>query len=239
MENELRKHLRNLLTEAAAQRRSVWHKLGNILLEMAIIVFAVWFAVFMERNREHSAEQKEVKEFLLGLKTDLESDIVEMRGDTSGYGYSGQARALRYFARADSIQMDLLKRYYHVFQSETHLLINNGRFEGFKASGKLNTIANVELRNSILDLYQEKLVALTNATSRHLVLKREMLSLIRRNRVLMQQSGDNLVSVLGMPEVKNYCFQLSDVSYIIERYEEASLLSARIIAMINETYRLN
>ena len=135
--------------------------------------------------------------------------------------------------------MDLLKRYYHVFQSETHLLINNGRFEGFKASGKLNTIANVELRNSILDLYQEKLVALTNATSRHLVLKREMLSLIRRNRVLMQQSGDNLVSVLGMPEVKNYCFQLSDVSYIIERYQEASLLSARIIVLINEAYRLN
>ncbi|HNJ29794.1 MAG TPA: hypothetical protein PLQ40_12625, partial [Ferruginibacter sp.] len=79
----------------------------------------------------------------------------------------------------------------------------------------------------------------TNATSRYLVLKREMLSLIRRNRVLMQQSGDNLVSVLGMPEVKNYCFQLSDVSYIIERYQEASLLSARIIAMINEAYRLN
>ena len=67
MEHELRKHIHKLVTEAANRKKSAWARVGEILLEMLIIIFAVWFAVFMERRREHHHEQKEVKEFLTGL----------------------------------------------------------------------------------------------------------------------------------------------------------------------------
>ncbi|MDO6435120.1 hypothetical protein Q4E93_31180 [Flavitalea sp. BT771] len=43
-----------------------WKKVREIAVEILIIVFAVSLAAFLERRREVSNEQHQVKEFLLG-----------------------------------------------------------------------------------------------------------------------------------------------------------------------------
>jgi hypothetical protein len=235
MEQELRKHLHNILTEANNKKKSPWKKIGGIFMEMIIIIFAVSFAVWMERQREHSHEQKEAKEFLLGLKTDLESDLGEMKGDTT-YGYNQQERSLKYFARAKKLQPDSVKLNQDVLLSETHLLINNGRYEGFKASGKMNTIENTELRNNILDLYQEKLIGLTNITAKHLYIKREMNQRIMALRKNTGTKMDNLIAVMANNEIRNYCISLSDTREIMRYYRMSIMLSKKIIELINRKY---
>lgn len=235
MEHEIRKHIHNILAEVTNRKKSLWKKTGEILIEMLIIVFAVSFAVFLERRREHGHEQEEVKEFLLGLKTDLESDIEEMKGDTA-FGYSQQQQSLKYFARAKKLLPDSVRLNQNVLLSETHLLINSGRYEGFKASGKMNTIGNIELRNDILDLYQEKLIGLTNATARHLAVKREMNGRIMALRKSTGTKKDNLVEVMGKDEIRNYCILLSDTREIMRYYRMSIMLSARIIELINGEY---
>ena len=235
MEHEIRKHVHNVLAEVANRKKSLWRKIGEILIEMLIIVFAVSFAVFLERRREHGHEQKEVKEFLLGLKTDLESDIEEMKGDTA-YGYTQQQRSLKYFAGVKKLLPDSVRLNQNVLLSETHLLINSGRYEGFKASGKMNTIENMELRNNILDLYQEKLIGLTNATARHLSVKREMNKRIMTLRKNTGTSRDNLITVMSNDEIRNYCISLSDTREIMRYYRMSIALSKKIIELINSEY---
>lgn len=235
MEHEIRKHLHNILAEVANRKKSLWKKMAEIFIEMLIIVFAVFFAVFLERLREHNHEQQEVKEFLLGLKTDLAADIDEMNGDTA-YGYSQQQQSLKFFAGTKVLVADSVRLNQNVLLSETHLLINGGRYEGFKASGKMNTIKNMELRNSILDLYQEKLIGLTNATARHLSVKREMNKRIMALRKNTGTKADNLVEVMTNNEIRNYCILLSDTREIMRYYRMAILLSKKIIELINEEY---
>lgn len=235
MEHEIRKHVHNILAEVANRKKSLWKRIGEILIEMLIIVFAVSLAAFLERQQEHGHEQKEVKEFLLGLKTDLESDIEEMKGDTA-YGYSQQQKSLKYFAETGELLPDSVRLHQNVLLSETHLLINNGRFEGFKASGKMNTIGNMVLRNSILDLYQEKLIGLTNATTRHLSVKREMNKRIMELRKYTGTQKDNLAGVMGNAEIRNYCICLSDIREIMRHYRMSIALSKKIIELINDEY---
>ncbi len=235
MEQEIRKHIHNILAEVANRKRSIWKKTAEIFVEILIIVFAVSFAVFLERHREHNHEQKEVKEFLLGLKTDLAADIDEMKGDTS-YGYNQQQQSLLYFARAKKLLADSVRLNQNVLLSETHLLINSGRYEGFKASGKMNTIENMELRNSILDLYQEKLIGLTNATARQLSVKREMNKRIITLRKNTGTRRDNLPAVMSNDEIRNYCIMLSDARDIMRYYRMSIALSKKIIELISSEY---
>ena len=68
------------------------------------------------------------------------------------------------------INKDTLRKYsaQNVFFSFTQLIPNNGRFEGFKSSGKIGTIENSVLQNDIMDLYQENISSLLSSTKYYL-----------------------------------------------------------------------
>lgn len=234
MEHELKKHLHNILKEAGNRKKNIWKRLGEILVEILIIVFAVSFAVYMEKQREHTHEEKEVKEFLIGLKTDLENDIKEMTGDI--WGYSTCSTWLKYFVMEQQVNKDSLNKYTWVLISKTHLLPNKGRYEGFKASGKMNTIQNHKLRNNILDLYEERIVGLTNATKEYIELKGKMLQLLFAKRMGIGTKSDNLVMVLKDNELRNYLLALADVGEIIQRYQSAIKEVKGIVQIIDEIY---
>jgi len=51
-------------------------KVKDILIEICIIVFAVSLSIWLHSWSEHRHEQKEVSEFLDGLKGDLNKDII-------------------------------------------------------------------------------------------------------------------------------------------------------------------
>jgi hypothetical protein len=54
--------------------------------------------------------------------------------------------------------MDSIKANHQQINSGTNFintLVNNGRYEGFKSSGKINTIENQSIRNKVLSYYQQ------------------------------------------------------------------------------------
>jgi len=234
MEHELKKHIHNIVKETLNRKRPLWKRVGEILIEILIIVFAVSFAVYMEKEREHAHERKEVKEFLLGLKADLENDRKEMKEDIWGYELS--AKWLNYFIREKTIDKDSLKTYSWVLISKTHLIANKGRYEGFKASGKMNTIENHELRNRILDFYEERIVGLTNATQDYMDFKDQMLQIFYRERKGNGTDRDNLIDILKQDELSNYLRNLSFVDEITRRYKLAINDAEAIIKVIDQMY---
>lgn len=234
MEHELRKHVHNILSEVTNRKKSIWKRIAEIFIEMLIIIFAVSFAVYMERKREMHHEQKEVKEFLTGLKSDLKNDILEMKEDRSGY--KAQGKWFNYFATEKQFNKDTLRAKEWVIWNFIHLLVNNGRYEGFKASGKINTIENVELRNQILDLYQEIIVGLTNNTATYNDLKKQLHVIISKKRKGIGEDFDNLTEILKDDEIKNYCHRLRFTAEPIRRYDSAISKCTKIIALIDEEY---
>jgi hypothetical protein len=234
MEHELKKHIHNIVKETLNRKRPLWKRVGEILIEILIIVFAVSFAVYMEKEREHAHDKKEVKEFLLGLKADLENDCKEMNEDV--WGYEMSAKWLYYFAHEENINKDSLKTYSWVLISKTHLLANKGRYEGFKASGKMNTIENHELRNRILDFYEERIVGLTNATQDYMDFKDQMLQIFYRERKGRGTDRDNLMEVLKQDELNNYLRNLSSVKEINSKYNIAIKHATAIIQLIDQMY---
>lgn len=234
MEHEIRKHLHNVISEIKNREVSVWNRVAKITGEMLIIIFAVSFAVFMERQREHRHEQQEAREFLLGLRTDLQNDIVEMTNDRKGYTVYGGW--LRYLGQESKLDKDSLLRYRNSVGNFIELLVNKGRYEGFKASGKMNTIENTELRNNILDLYEETLVGLTNATRSYTESKKIFQRLIFQKRKHWGKPDDNFAEVLDNVEVRNYCMSLSFTGEIVGRYDKAIDKSKQIIRLIENEY---
>lgn len=237
MEHELKKHIHNIVKETLNRKRPLWKRVGEILIEVLIIVFAVSFAVYMEKEREHTHDKKEVKEFLLGLKADLENDRKEMKEDIWGYELS--AKWLGYFMSEKNINKDSVKTYSWVLISKTHLLTNKGRYEGFKASGKINTIENHALRNRILDFYEERIVGLTNTTQSYMDFKDQMLNIFYRERKGRATAGDNLVDILKHSELNNYLAALSNVGEITGKYKLAINDAEAIIKLIDQMYSID
>lgn len=236
MEHELKKHIHNIVKESLNRKRPLWKRVGEILIEVLIIVFAVSFAVYMEKEREHTHDKKEVKEFLLGLKADLENDRKEMNDDI--WGYETSAKWLSYFVNEKNINKDSLKTYSWVLISKTHLLANKGRYEGFKASGKMNTIENHQLRNRILDFYEERIVGLTNTTQDYMDFKDQMLQIFYRERKGRGTDRDNLMDILKKDELNNYLRTLSDVKDITIKYNLTINDAEAIIQLIDQMYQV-
>src|SRR6185436_9341110 len=68
-----------------------WHKIGEFLLEIFIIVFAITVSIYFHDRSELRHQRHETKEFLLGLKEDLKTDIDEMNQDKSSFRQSEKA----------------------------------------------------------------------------------------------------------------------------------------------------
>jgi len=83
MEEEIRKHFKKIYKGATKPGRSLVDRLKDILLEIFIIVFAVSVSIWLHNWAEHRHETKVAKEFLRGLRSDLNEDIVQIEGNKS------------------------------------------------------------------------------------------------------------------------------------------------------------
>jgi hypothetical protein len=75
MQDEVTKHTRKIYRAMNDRRRSFAEKTKEIIVEILIIVFAVTLSIWFHSWSEHRHEQKEVREFLIGIKDDLNKDI--------------------------------------------------------------------------------------------------------------------------------------------------------------------
>ncbi len=226
MEHELRKHIKNIVTETVNRKKSIWKRVADIALECLIIVFAVSFAVFMERQREHKHEQQEASEFLQGLKLDLENDIAEMKNDRASY--VSMETSYNYFSKKEKPNLDSNKKYVQYIGDVIELLPNIGRYVGFKSSGKMNTVENSDLRNKIHDLYEETVPGLLNSTTYFNNRRRE-------NEKIFIENDFDINKVTQNKYFKSYASIYKwECASIVRRYSKAINEAEKILKLIEE-----
>ena len=76
-EQEVIKHTKKVFNILGNKNSSFWHKLKDFVLEIFIIVFAISISIWFHNWSEHKKEQKTAKTFLIGLKGDIQADIIE------------------------------------------------------------------------------------------------------------------------------------------------------------------
>lgn len=159
MQEEVNKHTRKIFKEIKNKKHSFTEKLKEVAIEILIIVFAVTLSIWLHNRAEHRHEQKQVRLFLTGLRDDLQKDLELLETNRSILARVGSdfGFLLNLIQKKQlSTQTDsalLHKTRYEIV--ETHL--NVGRYEGFKSSGKLETIETDSLKEKILVFYQQTL----------------------------------------------------------------------------------
>lgn len=216
-------------------------KIGGIVTEICIIVFAVSLTIYLEKWQEHVSEERQKREFLRGLLADLSGDLKEMRSDSASY-YTC-LNAYRYFLRPTAYTYDSMAVYSWTLYNTTDLYPNISRIETLKASGKLALFENEGLLNAIMDYYQEVIPALTefctNDVSRFK--KEKLISFIDDNRRGEERTNYNYEELLREPRMLNY---LNKIEFAIEysvlpAYRKSIEANKKLQAWIEEELGIN
>jgi len=158
-ENEIVKHAEAAYKAVKNTETSWLHKLKEVAIEIFIIVFAVSLSIWFHNWSDSLHERQEEREFLQGMKKDLQADLKHIREDSLFYKHA--LRHFDYFQRVASgepLRQDSLKAYMSVFFSNATPEPHASRYEGLKGSGKFGIIENRELLNDIITLQEQTLV---------------------------------------------------------------------------------
>jgi hypothetical protein len=235
-EQEVIKHTKKIFG-IWTTNKSTWHKIGDFLLEIFIIVFAITLSIYFHDRSELRHQRQETKEFLLGLRDDLKTDTAEMNADKRSFVQSGKI-FLYITSRKinESLNADTIDNYNNSILNITGLIPNSGRFEGFKSSGKIGTIENKRLQNNIMDLYQEDIPSLISSTNNYTLKKQRLFDYLDFAQKRITDSTTNLSTVLASDQAFNICFNLRYVDEITARYDTCINKIKAIIADINKEY---
>ncbi|MFH6943170.1 DUF6090 family protein [Flavobacterium sp. FlaQc-50] len=156
MQDEIIKHTKKIYSEMNNKKHSFKEKVKEILTEILIIVFAVSLSIWLHSWSEEKHQQKDAQKFLVGLKGDLQNDISNL--ENTKKLLSKTQKQIDFVLHLTPKKIDSIEANHKEINSGTNFintLINNGSYEGFKSSGKINTIENQKVRNKILSYYQQ------------------------------------------------------------------------------------
>lgn len=122
-EQEVIKHTKKAYQILRSKHDSLFYKIKDFVIEILIIVFAITISIWFHNWSEHREQQKDVKEFLLGLKADLQNDIKEMKDDSLTFVKT--AAAFKYIVSlkyGEVVSNDSLKKYWNYIFNTTGLL---------------------------------------------------------------------------------------------------------------------
>jgi hypothetical protein len=239
-EQEVIKHTKKVYKVWNSKTHSPWEKVKEFFVEIFIIVFAVSLSIWLHDKSEHNHQQKEVREFLAGLREDLLKDINEMNDDKNSY--LNQSATFKYISSVklnEQLNKDSLRKYYRWLFITTGLNQNNGRFEGFKSSGKIGSIEDKKLQNDIMDLYQEDIPSLLKSTDAYVLQKNKLFDFGLKNRKRISDSTNNLPAILLEDEAQNFAGLLANTREITDRYDICINKMKAIARIIETDYKLN
>jgi hypothetical protein len=235
MEGMITKFLKSLFKKSKGKEKTIFDKIKSIFGQMIIIICSVSISIWLHELSEKRHTRHEEATFLQGLKEDLTKDIAEMEEDK--ISYKEQNVAFTYLTNVGlnkEINADSLKKYNNQVFRTTGLVPNNGRFEGFKSSGKIGIIENKELQNDIMDLYQESIPMLLLSTNSYVENKEDMSVFLQKNLKRTTDSTTNLAILLQTDEGQNICLSMKNVDYILKRYDNCILKMKKIIQEIDK-----
>ncbi|MFC5550401.1 hypothetical protein [Massilia aerilata] len=234
-ELEVAKHGKNVIHLMGKKEHELAHKLREIALEIAIIVFAVSMSIWLHGLSEHHHKQQEVKTFLLGLKGDLEADVRQL--DNIKEGYRGFDANYAYLASLDpGRQPDWakFKEAYAKSDANWYFIPVKSRYEGFLMSGRLTNIENEKLLTAILSLYQMQLPQIQTSEGGWSTRQRKLRDY--REDQLEGDDEQSLFRVTTTPKGKRLLRDMNTTPQLYERYQSYIGQSQEIIKMIAEAY---
>lgn len=232
-EHEVIKHTREIV-KVVKEPGHIKHKIGDMVLEIAIIVFAITLSLFVERYREHQQEQKLEHSFLANLENDLKGDLKQLKGDSDTYiqmrnnfGYLKQA----YFGKklnADSASLAAQYLY-----NTVEFVPASSRYEALKASGKLDVIENKKLQVDIVNLYQQTIAQLILSTHSFSDFKSKLGDYADRNLVVTK-TGNNVQKLMENPVAYNMLNRGTYIDFILAQYHHTLVQTRQIIKDIEK-----
>jgi hypothetical protein len=154
-EHEIIKHTKKAYAIFKSSDMSFKNKFLDIITEIVIIVFAVSISIWLSNWSESRHDRKEEREFLIGFRKDLVTEMDNM--SSSRRFYLKTMNGIKYFlnvANGVTLNKDSTSKYSFIFFSSTDLDPHISRYEGLKSSGKFKIIENKELLNNIIDLHE-------------------------------------------------------------------------------------
>jgi hypothetical protein len=235
-EQEVVKHTKKIVTIWGDKETTFWHKLKDFVLEILIIVFAVTISIWLHNWSEHSNEQKVTRTFLLGLKGDMQADIVETKDILETYKKFGVLYTyLSNLDQAKTPDKDSLRLAFSYIASTTFLRAHSSRFNGFLSAGKIMTIENDSLTQNILKYYEEVLPALKTSEDGWLT-QNTLLYTYLIDNVKDFRSDDAKFQALVTPKAKYLTRSLVPWPQLLERYQAVITEGNEIISTISGMY---
>lgn len=229
MQEEVAKHLRKINKTIKHSNFSFRKKVGEIALEIFIIVFAVTLSIGLHSWSQHRHQQKEVKEFLSDLKDDLKNDIQNM--DIQSNTLSKALKDYTFLKSLTESEIDSLHEgSFSISMSYILRKTSIGNYEGFKSSGKIGFIENKKIKKLILEYFQEDMPVLDE-------LELKYNSQLDRLMILRTQNDENKRLLLSLTFKKNidYFIQLTESNR--EAYKVFKKHAEQIIDEINRQYK--
>jgi hypothetical protein len=234
-ELEVAKHGKNVIHLMTKKEHKVSHRIREIAIEIAIIVFAVSMSIWLHGLSEHRHQQQEVRTFLIGLKSDLKDDIDTLTSMQADYRKFDANYA--WLASLEAGQEPDWKKFnaaYEYMDANWYFFPNKSRFDGFMMSGKLNNIEDAANLNRILNLYQNFLPQIRTSEG----------GWASRQEKLRNYRDDTLVSddprahyaLVTSPKGKRLLARMAASHQHYARYQRYIDASREIIKAIDEAY---
>ena len=242
-DQEIIKHVKAAIDTSRDHSKKWPQKLREILLEIAIIVFAVSLSISLHNWSEDRKDRQEEREFLAGLKQDLETDIREMNTDIAAY--QGELIAIHYFERVgmgEALNNDSLGAYRDRLFTTTQLAPETSRFEALKGSGRMSIIRDKELLLQITDLYAKGFPYIIQTNSFINSLRQNDLTPFVYAHLQLDPhappiKATNWQEVFRMPQMRMMVFEQESIRNNIAYYQEAIGKCGKIISQIEEGLR--
>jgi len=234
-ELEVAKHGKNVIHLMTKKEHKVSHRIREIAIEIAIIVFAVSMSIWLHGLSEHRHQQQEVRTFLIGLKSDLKDDIDTLTNMQADYRRFDANYA--YLSSLEPGREPDWKKFndaYLFMDANWYFFPNKSRFDGFMMSGKLNNIEDTVNLNRILNLYQSLLPQI-RASEGGWATRQEKLRNYRDN-TLDGDTPREHYAMLTTPKGKRLVGSMTTTPQHYARYQQYIDGCREIIKAIDEAY---
>jgi hypothetical protein len=222
-EEKLIQHVKAAYATARDPKKKWTHKLKEIGLEVVIIVFAVSISIWFHNWAESWKDHREEREFMTGLKTDLQADLEEMKGDRTGHSIT--LNGIHYFEKVGAglaLNKDSMATYRWIFFGSTQISPRISRYEALKSSGRLDIIENKKLLLDITELFQKTFPRIIRINDEFNAFRTNHVFPFIASHLQLDAAGNptNIEEVVRFPEMRLMLFQCELVSNIIARYTQ-------------------
>jgi hypothetical protein len=235
MQDEVAKHTKKLYDAVKQPGAGVAEKVKEVAIEIFIIVFAVTLSIWLHNWSDHRHEQKETAEFLQGLKADLTLDLRQLHANKEvslklDSNYTRLTKLITTKA-IDTVPGHNIGEMYNFDMNATHP--NIGRYDGFKASGKIGTIEDDSLKQAILVYYQQTMPAVADVE--------EVVNDIEHQLLNAELDGFDHMSMVDLSKtykIEGLCQYLTqNLDGELKAYTDAETQAKKIIARIGQAVR--